>query len=579
MNPEFERSCFLREQAQKINRLASKPVIRATLQDYISREFPRPLDQMLTYKIPMTLTTGETKTAIWGTHHDGRDLGHTKLPPLATQEEEEQRFAVMLVAIHDVFSQLKISDGLWSTEVLECLVSQVKKGPPDGPSEDAILEALNWLEPLAEQQPAPAASVLRDEGVMDRHDIATELAKDLPFFKKKWKVFCRWVERCAWQLDRYERRWLGRYADVVESLARRTRGIHYLRSLPTLASRETEWRKLKGKLARRQQFLTARGWVEWQAYWPAAGCFTTHLRLPLNGLYWDTFYVPSRVVNPVVWVLGRSNPRGYGSQKEQLLVDCALLSVAYDSVAQPAERICSPGNYRGTYFDCDGFCETLLAGRLDELEKSGALERAWNRVSMFLETTNSEQRQAETASAGGVADAAKPRGNITGMSWQQARDKTRSRIDKPGFTFQGIEGLAKSLGCSENTLRKALKNTPELNDTLNRLKPSKQPKAVYLNEVHRDNLASPEMDPTTEAEVTELTETLSRSEMIQEICCYHDQMRQAGNDVECPTEEELALKLTDHTDRDVAELLSVVRADADECHTDDSKTPGRRPKA
>lgn len=150
MNPEFERSWFLREQAQKINKLANKPAICATLRNYISREFPRPVDQMLTYKVRATLTTGETETPIWITYYDGRYPEHAKLPPLDSPEERQQRRAVMLVAIHDHCCEEQISDGLWSSDVLECLISQVKKYPPDGLSDDAILEALNWLEGLTD---------------------------------------------------------------------------------------------------------------------------------------------------------------------------------------------------------------------------------------------------------------------------------------------------------------------------------------------------------------------------------------------------------------------------------------------
>lgn len=144
MTPEGEHLWFLSEQAKKINRLASKPVIRARLRDYISRGFPRDPRQMLTYKSPGTLTAGETENPIWMTHYHAPE--HATLSPLGSEEEERQRQAVMLVAIHDASCQVKISDGHWSPELLECLVGQVKESPPDGPSEDAILEALNWLE-------------------------------------------------------------------------------------------------------------------------------------------------------------------------------------------------------------------------------------------------------------------------------------------------------------------------------------------------------------------------------------------------------------------------------------------------
>ena len=100
-------------------------------------------------------------------------------------------------------------------------------------------------------------------------------------------------------------------------------------------------------------------------------------------------YAPKHVINPVLWLFDKDNPREPDAdyQKEQLLVDCALLVITHDATVTTTRRIYRGGAYQGKHFDCDWVCTHLPYG-LREMERKGQLEMAWEAVRPYTTRVN-----------------------------------------------------------------------------------------------------------------------------------------------------------------------------------------------
>jgi hypothetical protein len=143
MTPKEERLKQLSEWAPKIDALTKDPLVRALLRKLIKPPFPAVSDDpcdILMYRVPGTRLVK---------YQTPEDL----LPELGNEQEERQRQAIMLVAIRDIFCQVKISAGIWQPELFDRVAEKMKSYPPDGPSSDAVTEAMNWLEAENESDP------------------------------------------------------------------------------------------------------------------------------------------------------------------------------------------------------------------------------------------------------------------------------------------------------------------------------------------------------------------------------------------------------------------------------------------
>lgn len=227
---------------------------------------------------------------------------------------------------------------------------------------------------------------------MTRIEIVNEVHANIEFFREKWGAFCQWVEVCAEQLDGYQRRETERCDAISQKRRDVSRKWQLARARDDQAERwkwvvvcrevNREHKVEMRKLNRRLRYLQAREWAKWIVFVPAprVGYMTDDLTL-CN--HWD-FYAPPKIVNPLLWVFGWSNPREPNKdyEKEQLLVDCALLVVAHDAKVASAKRIYFPRVYQGTRFDCDGFCRKLTTG-LDGMDRDGHLQRAWHDIRQY----------------------------------------------------------------------------------------------------------------------------------------------------------------------------------------------------
>jgi len=238
---------------------------------------------------------------------------------------------------------------------------------------------------------------------MGRTQVIDEVHRHADFFSTKWSSFCLWIEDCAGQLYEHQSRETGEYYAIAEErrmaykASRRAKkeGDEAARLKGALAYREISrrFRDEERKMRRRLHRLQAKGWAEWSTPpFPASSFTTAGLFLPDQG----TFCAPPDIVNPVLWVFGYPNPRHPDPdyQKEQLLLDCALLVVAHDATVTPTKRIYHQGTYEGAYFDCDSFCQTLTE-RLDALDRNGDLQRAWDDVKSYAAAYRDAARSAQ----------------------------------------------------------------------------------------------------------------------------------------------------------------------------------------
>lgn len=321
-------------------------------------EVPFPTDPCyrLTHKTLGSIKQGTTETAILITRYHWPHV--TTMPALNSEKEERQRQADMVVGIHDNFRQVKISDGVWPPDLLDRVIERMKRYPPEGPSCDAIEEAIGWLESLADAATSKVApsnlKTTHTEGMMDRHEAASKVHDHKAFFCEQWDEFCRWVEACAAQLAHWQQN-------------------------------QTE-RPKEG------------GYVKWAVYdLETPAYYATHLRLEP----WSVFYAPSDLVNPVNWLLGRNNPRpASSSQEERLRIGCARLVMAHDSTVADENCIYTfdgyKGDYGGEYFDCDAFCRDIR-DRLATMEKNTDLAKAWDDVRPFLDGSGKQKIRIESS--------------------------------------------------------------------------------------------------------------------------------------------------------------------------------------
>jgi hypothetical protein len=185
---------------------------------------------------------------------------------------------------------------------------------------------------------------------------------------------------------------------------------------PALKEAQARLREADNTMLRLLDRLQSRGWVrwvnshpmpldnDWGDMYPAAG-----LRLPedkrpdtLAGTgpsrrcinYWlDGPYAPPNVVNPVLWLFGRDNPRR-PKPEERLLIACALLATAHDGTVPAYDRIYRRGSYKGERFDCDWACENLVY-RLDGMERRGQVQQAWQIVEDYEQACQAAGESSE----------------------------------------------------------------------------------------------------------------------------------------------------------------------------------------
>jgi len=212
---------------------------------------------------------------------------------------------------------------------------------------------------------------------MGRVQVINEIHRNKDFFCKKWVEFCRWVEDCGERLEKYlkehtdeyylfveeHKRQLNEYKSAVDKGEKRTA----IRLKKTLDMKEAEVHESRSKMDKRKQELKQKGWNIWTIY------LTRYLNIPCH---LGDFPAPPDAVNPLSWLFDEWNPRR-PVQREQLLLDCALLCVTHDVGVVERKRIYNRGTFNGKYFECDNFCDELQR-KLDDMDKNGDLQRAWD---------------------------------------------------------------------------------------------------------------------------------------------------------------------------------------------------------
>lgn len=206
--------------------------------------------------------------------------------------------------------------------------------------------------------------------MMDCNQIASRVDANREFFRKKWDEFCQLVESSAERLNSYQqrrpRKWTGPARD------------------------DREWEEAVRRTSRLRERLYAKGWVKWGGYdleallQPEDAFCSTYL-----GLEPYAFFSPADAVNPINWLLGRKNPQS-PSRDEQILVSCARLVMAHDSVVATINRICPLQGYSGKHFEYDAFYWDMKQ-KLPAMVKDGILADAWDDVRLFLEADLSRQ--------------------------------------------------------------------------------------------------------------------------------------------------------------------------------------------
>ncbi len=214
---------------------------------------------------------------------------------------------------------------------------------------------------------------------MGRVQVINEIHRNKDFFCKKWVEFCQWIEDCGKQLEKYqkehtdekyyfqeeeERPLVEKYNAAIE--ANDKKAVNCLSK--ALDKKKVEYRQIESKMEKRSQGLKQKGWYTW-SYWDML-----HLDFPMKG----GFPAPPDIVNPILWLFNKYNPR-QPNQREQLLLDCALLCVTHDVGVAERKRIYNKGTYKGKYFECEKFCYDLQL-KLDNMDKKGELQQAWDDV-------------------------------------------------------------------------------------------------------------------------------------------------------------------------------------------------------
>ncbi len=221
--------------------------------------------------------------------------------------------------------------------------------------------------------------------MMGRVQVINEIHRNKYFFCNKWIEFCRWVEECGERLEKHqkehtdekcqfqeeeERPLVEKYNAAIE--ADDKKAVNYLRK--ALDKKKVKYKQIESKMEKRLQDLKQKGWYTW-SYWDML-----HLDFPMKG----SFPAPPDIVNPILWLFNKHNPR-QPNQREQLLLDCALLCVAHDVGVAERKHIYYRGTYKEKYFQCDNFCDELQR-KLDEMDKNGDLQQAWDDVKPNVKT-------------------------------------------------------------------------------------------------------------------------------------------------------------------------------------------------
>ncbi len=214
---------------------------------------------------------------------------------------------------------------------------------------------------------------------MGRIQVINEIHRNKDFFCAKWGEFCQWVEDCAKILEKYqkehtdekcqfqeeeERPLVDKYNAAIEVDDKKA--INDLRK--TLDEKKVKCKTIESKMEKRSKELKQKGWHTW-SYWDML-----YLDFPMKG----GFPAPPDIVNPILWLFNKYNPR-QPNESEQLLLDCALLCVTHDVGVVERKQIYHRGTYKEKYFKCDNFRDDLQL-KLDNMDKKGELQQAWDDV-------------------------------------------------------------------------------------------------------------------------------------------------------------------------------------------------------
>jgi hypothetical protein len=474
-------------------------------------------------------------------------------------------------------------------------------------------------------------------GAVISNEILPFVSDNIDIFRDKWVDFCRWVEGCAEELIRWQKRFPQEYHDLEDRLER----IDSIRER-LLAGRRTPSRRWwptdtsPERLAKAEQILKQHlsrmkvlrrdtceeldriaegvrkknavpetGWVKQPAP-PNSGDWTYH-----NDGYWAYLNIPKRiylhtpidVVNPLLWLLTYREYRPF-TNEEISRIEFALVCIAHDWLVDHSglyPYIFRRESYEGHYFQRDEFCADFFDrvqghprllpppdGQIAE-KIQPAFDSVKQHLAKIREADSKKPHNAQGLSrhapANGVENKAEARlpqgGTILGMTWEEALMKAENHVDTQGFP--GIEKLARIVSCSPRTLKKAIKRSEKLKAARKahdaEQKQRRIPKAEHLNEVDLDRVPSSRaVDPATEAEAKESAGTLSRDETIREIRRYAEWMQKANGSAAGYTPDAITGALETKSDNELADYLKMMKADADECNADDPKRKhGRRP--
>jgi hypothetical protein len=134
------------------------------------------------------------------------------------------------------------------------------------------------------------------------------------------------------------------------------------------------------------------------------------------------------------------------------------------------------------YFPPAKWTPADLDGEYSRVSKLLTHEVANIKLATLAETEQSLTPNPEVAKQEDKPDGGKKTtGNISGMRWPEAKKKAEALVDEKGFL--GHKKLYEAIGCSDNTLRKAIVNSPKLQEAKEQYKStSKTLKAVGLTD-------------------------------------------------------------------------------------------------
>lgn len=282
-------------------------------------------------------------------------------------------------------SQNRLCEGILDRHAQKIMLGLLTD--PLGPAltEDDLNTALKLVKADLEAQQPGVVKPTEASGQKDTSEILIGIQKRIDFFRSKSDEFWQWNEDCLKTLYKYHIQQQGGHVRLEQQ---RLSGIE----LDAEITQQTD--EKRDKL---QAELKAKGWRYW-----------THEDLPRfigPDLIGYPFYAPPDILYPALWLLNhhRTNNRKPNDQ-ENFVLDCVLLSIAYDFDDETLEsresRIFRHDIGEGKYFDRREFCKDVAA-KLKNRDGNKRIQRAWQRVIPRLP-------EPPTASGGKVGDNIQP---------------------------------------------------------------------------------------------------------------------------------------------------------------------------